>query len=181
MENPQYSNACGGLGVTRLRQRRTSDSSSVALILSTQDGGASAYERRLRSKFGLNPLATGRYRAARAATRYSASRAARRTAPVRRPRARNSRFVDSTTAARSRKVRPVSQEVVLRLDRAVAEDLAARLHDTDGPNAVGGVVAAVSAIEAEGFDALLHELDHALGRTCVSGCDRSPRASPLSR
>ena len=75
----------------------------------------------------------------------------------------------------------MSQEVVLHLDRAVAEDLAARLHDTDGPNAIGGVVAAVSAVEAEGFDVLLHELDHALGRSCVTGCERSPRASPLSQ
>jgi hypothetical protein len=85
----------------------------------------------------------------------------------------------STRAACSRRVRPVRQEVVLRIDRAVAEDLAAMLHDTDGPIAVGGAVAAVSAVEAEGFDVLLHELDHALGRSCVPGCERSTPGTPL--
>ena len=87
----------------------------------------------------------------------------------------------STRAACSRKVRRVRQEVVLHLDRAVAEGLAAMLHDTDVPIAVGGAVAAVSAVEAEGFDVLLHELDHALGRSCVPGCDRSIPTTQLSR
>ena len=88
---------------------------------------------------------------------------------------------NSTRSAGSRKVRRVRQEVVLRIDRAVAEGLAAMLHDTDGPTAVGGAVAAVSAVEAEGFDVLLHELDHALGRSCVPGCNRSTPTPPLSQ
>ena len=67
----------------------------------------------------------------------------------------------------------MSEEVVLRLDRAFAEDLAAVLHDTDRPIAIGGAVVAGSAVEAEGFDVLLHELNHALGYSCAPGCERS--------
>ena len=67
----------------------------------------------------------------------------------------------------------MTEEVVLRLDRAFAEDLAAVLHDTDRPIAIGGAVVAGSAVEAEGFDVLLHELDHALGHSCAPGCERS--------
>jgi hypothetical protein len=72
----------------------------------------------------------------------------------------------------------VGQEIVLRLDRAIAEDLAAMLHDTGRRAATGAPVAAVSAVEAEGFDTLLHELNHALGRPCVSGCDDATAEPP---
>jgi len=65
----------------------------------------------------------------------------------------------------------VGQEIVLRLDRATAEDLAATLHHTGRHVATGEPAATVSAVEAEGLDTLLHELNHALGRPCVSGCD----------
>jgi hypothetical protein len=65
----------------------------------------------------------------------------------------------------------VGKDVVIHLDRAIAEDLAAMLHDTGRYAATGARMAPVSAVEAEGFDTLLHELDHALGRPCVSGCE----------
>jgi len=65
----------------------------------------------------------------------------------------------------------VGQEIVLRLDRATAEGLAATLHDTGRHVATGEPAATVSAVEAEGLDTLLHELNHALGRPCVSGCE----------
>jgi HD superfamily phosphodiesterase len=63
-------------------------------------------------------------------------------------------------------------DVVIHLDRTIANDLAAMLHDTGRRATTGAPVAAVSAVEAEGFDSLLHELEHALGRPCVSGCQR---------
>jgi hypothetical protein len=65
----------------------------------------------------------------------------------------------------------MGEDVVIHLDRAIAEDLAAMMHDTGRHATTGAPVAAVSAVEAEGFDTLLHELDHALGRPCVSGCE----------
>jgi hypothetical protein len=70
----------------------------------------------------------------------------------------------------------MAHDVVIHLDRTIAEDLAAILHDTARHAATGAPVVAVSAIEAEGFDALLHELDHALGRRCVSGCEHGTAA-----
>jgi hypothetical protein len=70
-------------------------------------------------------------------------------------------------------------DVVIHLDRTIAEDLAAMLHDTGRRAATGAPVAAVSAVEAEGFDSLLHELEHALGRPCVSGCQHGT-AEPSS-
>jgi hypothetical protein len=73
----------------------------------------------------------------------------------------------------------MGQDVVIHLDRTIAEDLAAILHDTGRHAATGTPVVAVSAIEAEGFDTLVHELDHALGRPCVSGCEHGT-AEPSS-
>lgn len=67
----------------------------------------------------------------------------------------------------------MGQDVVIHLDRAIAEDLAAMLREPGRHSSTGAPVAAVSAIEAEGFDTLLHELDHALGHPCVSGCEHN--------
>ena len=69
--------------------------------------------------------------------------------------------------------------VVIYLDRTIAEDLATILHETGGRAVTGAPVPAVSAVEAEGIDNLLHELEHALGRPCVSGCEHGT-AEPSS-
>lgn len=73
----------------------------------------------------------------------------------------------------------MGQEIVLRLDRAIAEGLAAVLHDTGRHPATGVPVATVSAVEAEGLDTLLHELNHALGRPCASGCEHGAAESSI--
>lgn len=72
----------------------------------------------------------------------------------------------------------MGREIVLRLDRGTAEDLAATLHKKSEHIETGAPVAAVSAVEAEGLDTLLHELNHALGRPCVSGCKHDTAESP---
>jgi len=72
----------------------------------------------------------------------------------------------------------VSQVILLRIDRATAEELASTLHNKGEHVAAGEPVAAVSAVEAEGLDTLLHELNHALGRPCVSGCERGATEQP---
>ncbi|TYB90920.1 hypothetical protein FXF53_30710, partial [Micromonospora sp. WP24] len=62
-------------------------------------------------------------------------------------------------------------DIVLRLDRATAEDLYVALHQTGEHVAAGAAIAPPTAAEAERLGTLLRDLGHALGRHCSPRCD----------
>jgi len=66
---------------------------------------------------------------------------------------------------------PAEREVVLRLDRATAEDLYVALHEFGEHIAAGAAITAPTAEETERIGLLLQGLAHSLGRRCSPYCD----------
>ncbi|GLY22088.1 hypothetical protein [Micromonospora sp. NBRC 101691] len=62
-------------------------------------------------------------------------------------------------------------DIVLRLDRATAEDLYATLYEAGEHIAAGAAITPPTAEEAERLGILLRDLGHALGRRCSPYCD----------
>ncbi|MFU8876424.1 hypothetical protein [Micromonospora sp. SL4-19] len=62
-------------------------------------------------------------------------------------------------------------DIVLRLDRATAEDLYVALYEAGEHIAAGAAITPPTAEEAERLGTLLRHLGHALGRRCFPYCD----------
>ena len=62
-------------------------------------------------------------------------------------------------------------EIVLRLDRATAEDLYASLYEVGEHIAAGAPISPPTTDEVRRLGALLRDLGHRLGRPCMPGCD----------
>ncbi|TDC84671.1 hypothetical protein E1193_04935 [Micromonospora sp. KC606] len=62
-------------------------------------------------------------------------------------------------------------DIVLRLDRATAEDLYVALYEGGEHIAAGAAIPPPTAEEAERLATLLRDLGHALGRRCSPYCD----------
>lgn len=62
-------------------------------------------------------------------------------------------------------------DIVLRLDRATAEDLYVALYEAGEHIAAGAAITSPSAEEAERLGILLRDLGHALDRRCSPTCD----------
>jgi hypothetical protein len=62
-------------------------------------------------------------------------------------------------------------DIVLRLDRATAEDLYVVLHEAGEHIAAGARITPPTAEEAERLGTLLWDLGHSLGRRCSPYCD----------
>jgi hypothetical protein len=67
--------------------------------------------------------------------------------------------------------RRMPDDIVLRLDRATAEDLYAALYEAGEHIAAGAPIIAPSAEEIERLGRFLQDLGHALGRRCSPDCD----------
>ena len=62
-------------------------------------------------------------------------------------------------------------DIVLRLDRATAEDLYVALYEAGEHIAAGTPITRPAAEEVERLGSLLRGLGHALGRSCSPYCD----------
>ena len=62
-------------------------------------------------------------------------------------------------------------DIVLRLDRATAEDLYAALYESGEHIAAGAPITPPTSEEAERLGTLLRDLGHALGRKCWPYCE----------
>ncbi|MEV0431447.1 hypothetical protein [Micromonospora sp. NPDC050495] len=62
-------------------------------------------------------------------------------------------------------------DIVLRLDRATAEDLYAALYEVGEHIAAGAAITPPTVEEVERLGTLLRDLGHALGRRCSPYCD----------
>jgi hypothetical protein len=65
----------------------------------------------------------------------------------------------------------MADEIVLKLDRATAEDLYATLYEVGEHIAAGAPISEPSSAEVERLGRLLREIAHALGRRCTPHCD----------
>jgi hypothetical protein len=65
----------------------------------------------------------------------------------------------------------VEHDVVLRLDRATAEDLYVVLHELGEHIAAGAPISPPTAEEVERLGRLLQDLAHSIGRKCNPYCD----------
>jgi hypothetical protein len=65
----------------------------------------------------------------------------------------------------------MERDIVLRLDRATAEDLYAALYELGEYVAAGAPITPPTAEEAERLGHVLQDLDHSLGRKCNPYCD----------
>jgi hypothetical protein len=62
-------------------------------------------------------------------------------------------------------------DIVLRLDRATAEDLYAPLYEAGEHVTAGAPITPPTAEEAKRLGSLLRDLGYALGRRCYTCCD----------
>ncbi|WP_262283975.1 hypothetical protein [Micromonospora sp. MA102] len=62
-------------------------------------------------------------------------------------------------------------DIVLRLDRATAEDLYVTLYEVGEHIAAGAAITPPTAAEVDRLGTLLRDLGHALGRSCSPYCD----------
>src|SRR5258706_3520885 len=80
------------------------------------------------------------------------------------------RGVPTTAGSREdwppRTVDDVAEEIVLRMDRASAEDLAAVLYDLGEHIAAGAPITPLTTDEDQRLSVVMRDLDHALGRRC---------------
>jgi hypothetical protein len=65
----------------------------------------------------------------------------------------------------------MGDDIVLRLDRATAEDLYVALYEAGEPIAASAAITPPTAEEVERLGTLLRDLGHALGRRCSPYCD----------
>ena len=62
-------------------------------------------------------------------------------------------------------------DIVLRLDRATAEDLYVTLYEVGEHIAAGAPITPQTAEEVARLGSLLRDLSHAIGRRCSAYCD----------
>ncbi len=65
----------------------------------------------------------------------------------------------------------MTDDIVLRLDRATAEDLYVTLYEVGEHIAAGAPITSPTTDEAGRVGSLLRDLGHRLGRTCSPRCD----------
>ncbi|MFG3301791.1 hypothetical protein [Micromonospora chersina] len=65
----------------------------------------------------------------------------------------------------------MGDDIVLRLDRATAEDLYVALFEAGEHIAAGAAITPPTAEEVERLGSLLRDLGHALGRRCSPYCN----------
>jgi hypothetical protein len=65
----------------------------------------------------------------------------------------------------------MEDDIVLRLDRATAEDLYVTLYETGEHIAAGAAITPPTAEEVERLGTFLRDLGHVLGRRCSPYCD----------
>jgi len=65
----------------------------------------------------------------------------------------------------------MERDIVLRLDRATAEDLYAALYELGEHVAAGAPITPPTGAEAARLGHVLQDLDHSLGRRCGPYCD----------
>jgi hypothetical protein len=65
----------------------------------------------------------------------------------------------------------MEEDIVLRLDRATAEDLYVTLYEVGEHIAAGAAITPPTAAEMDRLGTLLRDLGHALGRSCSPYCD----------